>query len=166
MGRTVVLYEAFLGLGSNLGDRPGNIHMGVERLRAVSTVLTVSSLYETPPVGFADQPPFLNGACRIWTPLDPFELLRTVNDITSGPGYGRPFPNAPRTLDVDILLHGRSVLSAPHLTVPHPRMGERPFVLVPLEEIAPGLVHPVSGETVHEMLRKLPGRASVRRWVR
>ncbi len=159
-------HEAYLGLGSNLGDRAANIRQGVDRLGDVSTELTMSSLYETPPAGFADQPPFLNGACRIWTPLDPFELLRAVNDIMSCLGHNRPVPDAPRALDVDILLHGRAVLTAPHLTVPHPRMAERPFVLVPLEEIGPGFVHPVTGETIREMLQKLPKRAEVRKWVR
>ena len=152
-----MLFEAHLGLGSNLGDRSANIARGLDSLRHLSRSMTVSSLYETPPQGFRDQPPFLNAACAIWTPLDPFGLMAKIRVIEASLSGRRTFPNAPRALDIDILVHGRAVLSSQWLKVPHPSMAERSFVLAPLEEIAPGLRHPVLGVTVRELLARLPG---------
>ena len=149
--------EVYLGLGSNLGDKRGNIQRAVERLREVSTGLTVSSLYETAPVGVTLQPPFVNAVCGMWTDLDVFELLRELRDIQRDAGVRGPVLNGPRALDVDILLYGRLVVNLPHLTVPHPRMTEREFVLQPLVEIAPGVVHPVMKKTAVEMLEDLNG---------
>ena len=138
-----MLSEAYIGLGSNLGDRAANIRLGLEALRRVSRHVQASSLYETDPVGFQGQPPFLNAVCRIWTRLTAFELLAEARRAQAGASGARPFPNGPRALDIDILLYGRAVLDTPGLTIPHPRMMERPFVLRPLAEIAPGLAHPV-----------------------
>lgn len=159
-----MLSEAYLGLGSNLGDRQANIQRGIGLLARVSASVTVSSLYETVPQGFDAQPAFLNAVCRIWTPLDPFALLAHIQQAEAAAGRRRAFANAPRTLDVDILLYGRLVLRAPGLSIPHPRMAERAFVLVPLAELAPGLVHPVLKTTVRELLQRLPNRAGVQRW--
>lgn len=159
-----MLSEAYLGLGSNLGDRQANIQRGIALLAQVAASVAASSLYETVPQGFGAQPAFLNAVCRIWTPLDPFALLAHIQQAEAAAGRRRTFANAPRTLDVDILLYGRLVLQAPGLTIPHPRMAERAFVLVPLAELAPGLVHPVLKTTVRELLQRLPDRADVRRW--
>ena len=149
--------EVFLGLGSNLGDKRGNIQWAVERLREISTLLTVSSMYETAPVGVTLQPSFVNAVCGMWTDLDVFELLKELRDIQREAGVRGPVLNGPRALDVDILLYGSLVVDLPHLTVPHPRMTEREFVLRPLAEIVPGVVHPVVMKTAAELLADLNG---------
>ena len=149
--------EVYLGLGSNLGDKRGNIERAVERLREISTGLTVSSFYETAPVGVTLQPSFVNAVCGMWTRLDVFELLRELRDIQRDAGVRGPVLNGPRALDIDILLYGSLVVDLPHLTVPHPRMTEREFVLRPLAEIAPGVVHPVAKKTAAELFSDLNG---------
>ena len=160
-----MLAEAYLGLGSNLGDRAANISQGLDMLRDASKHLVVSGLYESSAAGFEVQPRFLNAACRLWTLLDPFELMAEIQRVQMAVSGDRPFLNGPRTLDIDILVHGRTGLDVPGLTVPHPRMMLREFVLTPLAEIAPGLTHPLTGETVGSALRRLPTR-SMRRFGR
>ena len=149
--------EVYLGLGSNLGDKRGNIERATERLREISTGLKVSSLYETAPVGVTLQPSFVNTVCGMWTQLNVFELLREIRDIQRATGERGPVLNGPRMLDIDILLYGNLVVDLPHLTVPHPRMTERKFVLRPLAEIAPGVMHPVAKKTASELLDDLVG---------
>ena len=149
--------EVYLGLGSNLGDKRGNIDRAVERLREISTGLTVSSFYETAPVGVTLQPAFVNAVCGMWTRLSVFELLGELRDIQRDAGVRGPVLNGPRALDIDILLYGSLVVDLPHLTVPHPRMMEREFVLRPLAEIAPGVMHPVAKKTAAELLGDLSG---------
>ena len=159
-----MLFEVYLGLGSNLGDRAVDIDRGLQLLGQLSKNLASSSVYETSPEGFLSQPPFLNAACRLWTPLDPFELMASVREIEAAVGRRRSFVNGPRALDIDILMHGRAVIDVPGLKVPHPRMAERAFVLVPLAEIAPGLRHPVLKETIDSLLTRLSVReGAVRR---
>ncbi|MDE2718536.1 MAG: 2-amino-4-hydroxy-6-hydroxymethyldihydropteridine diphosphokinase [Chloroflexota bacterium] len=149
--------EVYLGLGSNLGDKRGNIQWAVERIREISTELTVSSFYETAPVGVTLQPAFVNAVCGMWTELSVFELLSELRDIQQKAGVRGPVLNGPRALDVDILLYGSLVVDLLHLTVPHPRMAEREFVLGPLAEIAPGVMHPVAMKTSAELLADLVG---------
>ena len=151
--------EVYLGLGSNLGDKRGNIQRAVERLHEISTGLTVSSFYETAPVGVTLQPSFVNAVCGMWTDLDVFELLSELRDIQRDAGMRGPVLNGPRALDVDILLYGSLVVDLPHLTVPHPRMADREFVLRPLAEIAPGVVHPVMKKTAAALLADLDGNS-------
>ncbi len=150
-----MLHEAYLGLGSNLGDRHANIAAGLDYLREFASELDISSFYETSPQGFREQPPFINIACRMWTRLSPLELLSRALEAEARAGRVRTIRDGPRTLDVDILLYGRDVLTVPGLSIPHPRMAERAFVLVPLAEIAAGALHPVLMETVGSLLKRI-----------
>lgn len=159
----------YLGLGSNLGDRSANLQRALGLLDAQLKLRAVSSLYETEPWGYQDQPRFLNCACAVTTLLPPRELLAAVKHVERSMGREPSFPDGPRLIDVDILLYGQSVLSEPDLEIPHPRLAERAFVLVPLSEIDPSLVHPVLKRTVGDLLEELgPGEdglpKGVERW--
>jgi 2-amino-4-hydroxy-6-hydroxymethyldihydropteridine diphosphokinase len=149
------LANVYLGLGSNLGDRQHNLNMALELLSQRVKVLKVSSTYDTEPVGNPDQPRFLNLVARIQTRLAPLELLTLTQGIELKLGRTRDKPNAPRPLDIDILFYGDQVIKNRQLVVPHPRIEERAFVLVPLTEIAPKLIHPVSGKTAEKLLAEL-----------
>jgi len=154
----------YLGLGSNLGDRKQNLSEALELLAEHAVVEKVSSIYETEPVGYKEQPLFLNAVCRVSTELRPGQLLKLAKKIEARLGRTESFVNAPRPIDIDILFYDNEVLDSKELTVPHPRLVERAFVLVPLAEIAPELVHPVSGKTVKESLTGLGTITGVRYW--
>jgi len=141
-----------VAIGSNLGDRWAHIEFARSRLDALLDGLTTSSIYETDPVGVgAAQGRFLNAAAVGRTTLDPHQLLDALIDIERDRGRERPFPGAPRTLDLDLILFGDDVVDTERLIVPHPRFRERAFVLKPLAEIAPELRDPVTGKTVREL---------------
>jgi len=132
--------KAYLGLGSNLGDRRRYLQAAVEALRELDASMAVSPLYETAPVGGPQQGPYLNCVVRLETEIGPFELLDVAHRLEGAAGRVRDLKDGPRTLDVDILLIEGVELVTPELTVPHPRMYERGFVLAPLEDLDPGLV--------------------------
>ena len=155
----------YLSLGSNLGDRAANLARAVDLLaRGSLEVLRRSSLYATEPVGFTAQPWFLNCVVEARTELMPRQLLRVVQQVERSLGRRRAVEGGPRTIDVDILLYGSSVICAADLELPHPRMSERRFVLVPLRELAPGLRHPQLRSTVSELLASTEDTSQVRRW--
>jgi 2-amino-4-hydroxy-6-hydroxymethyldihydropteridine diphosphokinase len=145
-----------VALGSNLGDRHANLDFAAARLAALLDDLRVSSRHETEPVGTPTvQSPYLNAAAVGVVYVEPLTLLREMQAIEAARGRERPYPNAPRTLDLDLILFGDLVLRTAELVVPHPRFRERRFVLEPLAEIAPGMVDPVSGFSVTELFRRL-----------
>jgi len=137
-----------IALGSNLGDRASHLQHAISRLSANLSSMKVSRWYETDPVGVVEQPRFLNGAVVGETRLSPRELLDQLLTIEAGRGRERPFPGAPRTLDLDLILFGDRIINEPDLVVPHPRFRERRFVLEPLDEIAPDLIDPQTGATI------------------
>ena len=146
-----------VALGSNLGERRGHLQYAVERLRPILAGLLVSDFIDTAPHGpvAAGQPRYLNGAAVGWSPRAPGDLLEKLHEIEDARGRTRPYGNAPRTLDLDLILAGDLVVSAPGLTVPHPRFRERRFVLEPLAALAPDLTDPVTGLTVRDLLARL-----------
>lgn len=147
-----------IALGSNLGDRHAHLAFAVDRLRALLTDLRVSSWHETDPVGVAPQPRYLNGAVTGRTEQSAEELLKELNQIELDRGRERPYPGAPRTLDLDLLLYGEMVVDRAGMRVPHPRYRERLFVLEPLAEIAPGWRDPETRLTVRELLKNVTDR--------
>ncbi len=148
---------AAIGLGSNLGDRAAHLDYGVSRLRSLLGGCRVSRFRETVPVGVAGpQPLFLNAAAVGETALPARELLEALLAIENERGRERPYLNAPRSLDLDLLLFGDAAIDEPGLIVPHPRFRERRFVLEPLAEIAPEMKDPVTGKTMLELLNSAP----------
>jgi 2-amino-4-hydroxy-6-hydroxymethyldihydropteridine diphosphokinase len=155
----------YLSLGSNLGEREKHIERAVEELAARGVhVVRQSPLYETEPVGEREQPWFLNRVVEGETGLMPRQLLHVLLEIEEGLGRKRLVPGGPRVIDIDILLYGSSVVRTPELEIPHPRMALRRFVLVPLNDLAAAVRHPVLQKTVVELLAETPDRSQVRAW--
>lgn len=148
-------HTAYLSLGSNLGDREANLHEAIARLGVLGKVKRVSSFYETEPVEFTEQPWFLNCAVEIETTLSPQELLNGMLAIERAMGRERIQPKGPRLIDLDILLFDAEIIHEEKLTIPHPAMHERKFVLEPLVEIAPHVRHPVLNQSVKELMNSL-----------
>ena len=156
-------YSAFLGLGSNVGERQKFLTGAIEELKALQNVKVVwaSSVYETDPFGNIDQPKFLNAAIEIETQLIPAELLKELKRIEQHVGRVSAERWGPREIDIDILVYDGLVVDEEPLKVPHVELAERKFVLVPLKEIAPDLVHPVSGMTISELANTCNDRSRV-----
>jgi len=154
--------DVFLALGSNLGDRLRNLESALDALRAGLRITAVSGVYETEPVGFADQSPFLNLVCRASTGLSPEELHDFTLSTEKLLGRQATFRNGPRAIDIDILFYGSRCMHSERLTIPHPGIPERAFVLIPLAEIAPDFPHP----GLHKTVRELLAEATDTHWVR
>jgi 2-amino-4-hydroxy-6-hydroxymethyldihydropteridine diphosphokinase len=149
---------AYIALGSNLGDRGQMLSLASERLGRLGRLVARSSVYETEPVGYRDQPAFLNAVLAVDTQLEPLPLLHALLAIERELGRDRShgLANRPRTVDLDLLLMGDSVVTQEELTLPHPALADRRFVLAPLAEIAPQLRHPQRNQTMTELLALLP----------
>ncbi|OGG55888.1 2-amino-4-hydroxy-6-hydroxymethyldihydropteridine diphosphokinase [Candidatus Kaiserbacteria bacterium RIFCSPHIGHO2_02_FULL_55_20] len=144
----------YLGLGSNLGDRAGNIKRALAALAPEITVTKVSPTYETRPMYVTDQPDFFNAVCEATTELSAADVLRKIKAIEKEMGEHKH--NAPRSIDIDLLLYGSGITDTPELTLPHAGLRERDFVLKPLCDITPELLDPVTGKTVSQLLDGLP----------
>lgn len=153
----------YLSLGSNVGDRETNLKTAIARLRAVGDVLAVSSFYETEPVEFTAQPWFLNCAVKLDTVKMPKQLLQGILEVEQQMGRRRLQKKGPRTIDIDILLFGNSIVDTGGLTIPHPALQERRFVLEPLAEIAAEARHPIFKRTIRELRDALPPGQAVRK---
>ena len=153
----------FIGVGSNLGDKAGNCRRAVEVILADgrNRIVQCSPLYQTEPVGKKEQDWFINGVCAMETTIEPAELLESLLGVEKMMGRVRRERWGPRVIDLDILLFGQEVINKEVLQIPHPRLHERRFVLVPLRDIAPDLIHPLLGKTISQILAELPGEEKV-----
>ncbi len=154
----------YLGLGSNMGDRRNNLNRARDYLSQRLRVEKVSSVYETEPVGNIEQPRFLNLVCEVYTNLAPMELLSLAKGIERKLGRVPGKSDEPRPIDIDILFYDDQIIETPELVIPHPGLTERAFVLVPLAEIAPELVHPVNGKTIKESIKGVDVVQGIFKW--
>jgi 2-amino-4-hydroxy-6-hydroxymethyldihydropteridine diphosphokinase len=145
-------HTVYLALGTNLGDRRENLKQAVASLSPQMVVKAKSRIYETPPWGIEDQPMFLNQAVKVETYLEPEPLMKHIKRLEIALGRKESFRNGPRLIDNDLLYYDDLVLDTPVLTLPHPRLHERAFVLLPMMDIAPDLVHPVTHKSIREMV--------------
>jgi len=159
----LVRNTVYLSLGSNVGDRAANLNTAIDRLRSLGTVLQVSSFYETEPVEFTAQPWFLNCVVELNTEKTPEDLMAAILAVEQQMGRTRTQKKGPRSIDIDILLFGDSIVETKGVTIPHPALQERRFVLEPLAEIAPDVQHPLLKQTIRELRDALPPGQAVRK---
>ncbi len=145
----------YLALGTNLGDRPGNLQNAIAGLPPVVTVLESSPVYKTLPWGVTDQPAFLNMVIKAETHSEPLELLKQLKLLETRLGRLPSIRYGPRLIDIDLLFYDDLILNTAELTIPHPNLHERAFVLVPLSDLAPEFIHPVTGKTVRQLLAEV-----------
>jgi 2-amino-4-hydroxy-6-hydroxymethyldihydropteridine diphosphokinase len=156
--------KAYLLTGGNEGDRYLNMQQARTNIELIcGQILQVSALYETAPWGKTDQPDFLNQVLLIETVLSPRALMETIFSIEETGGRLRTVKNAPRTIDIDILFYNNLILDEPGLTIPHPRIAQRRFVLEPLNELSPGLIHPVIRKTISQLLLECKDELAVKK---
>ncbi|MDH3973197.1 MAG: 2-amino-4-hydroxy-6-hydroxymethyldihydropteridine diphosphokinase [Deltaproteobacteria bacterium] len=158
-------HEGYLSLGSNMGDRAGNCLKAIEILGKIkeTKLVSQSSLYETAPIGYEDQAPFINMAVKIITAMNAPGLLSHIKAIEKSLGRVRTFKWGPRLIDIDILFFDDEIISGPGLKVPHPAMEDRAFVLLPLAEIGSEFIHPLKKTSVAQMAKEVPRKESVKR---
>lgn len=148
-------HTVYLSLGTNLGDRLQNLSLALSNLPPMVELASASPIYETLPWGYTDQPSFLNQVIEARTELAPTELLAFLKQLESQLGRKPSIRYGPRLIDLDILFYAGLVMETPALTIPHPRLTERAFVLVPLADLAPELVHPITGKTIKQLAQEI-----------
>lgn len=157
-----MIQQIYLALGSNLGDRLGNLKAARAALSPQVRLLAASPVYETPPWGYEDQPAFLNQVLEVETDLDPWELLVYFKQIEKQLGRQPSNRNGPRLIDLDILFYNERIIDMPGIAIPHPRLHERAFVLVPMADLAPDFRHPLMGKKVWQLLAQVDTTGIVR----
>jgi len=154
----------FLSLGTNLGKKRKNLRNALELLEKEGVrILRASSLFKTQPVDFLDQPWFYNQVIEVESCLNPFELLKSIKKIEQHMGRKACMLKGPRVIDIDILLAGKSVINTPELVIPHPRLEERNFILIPFRELSPGTIHPVFNSTIDKLSKKSSDKSIVKK---
>lgn len=148
-------HTVYIALGTNLGDRLANLREAIESMPPDVKVVDESHIYETPPWGYEDQPAFLNMAVKAETGMQPESLLRYLKQLEIELGREQNFRWGPRLIDLDILFYDDRIIDSPPLVIPHPRLHERAFVLVPLADVAPEHVHPLLGKSIRDLLREI-----------
>lgn len=155
-------HTIYLALGSNVGDRQENLKEAISQLVPQVSITAESSIYETEPWGYEDQDDFLNMVVQGETELEPLELLAHLKEIEANVGRTKTFRNGPREIDLDILFYDDLIMEDKNLAIPHPRLHERAFVLVPLADIAPDFVHPIWNHRIRDMLGNLPSTNEIK----
>lgn len=157
--------RVFLSIGSNIENRQENIKTSIKEIKKLGDIKTVSSIYETEPVGYQKQNNFLNLVLKLETKLSPNKLIKETQKIENEMGRIKKIKDGPRNIDIDIIFYNDEIINTEKLTVPHPRMHQRRFVLAPMKEIAGETIHPVKNKTISELLNKLNDNHKIEIWI-